>query len=34
MLNALTFDVEDYFHVHAFDGVIPGTSGIAFPTRV
>jgi polysaccharide deacetylase family protein (PEP-CTERM system associated) len=34
MLNALTFDVEDYFHVHAFAGVIPRDDWDKFPTRV
>lgn len=34
MLNALTFDVEDYFHVHAFDGVIPRAQWDSIPTRV
>jgi polysaccharide deacetylase family protein (PEP-CTERM system associated) len=34
MLNALTFDVEDYFHVHAFDGVIPRDQWESIPRRV
>jgi polysaccharide deacetylase family protein (PEP-CTERM system associated) len=34
MLNALTFDVEDYFHVHAFAGVIPREEWDGIPTRV
>jgi len=34
MLNALTFDVEDYFHVHAFEGVIPRAQWDSIPTRV
>jgi polysaccharide deacetylase family protein (PEP-CTERM system associated) len=34
MLNALTFDVEDYFHVHAFEGVVPRETWDGFPTRV
>ena len=34
MLNALSFDVEDYFHAHAFDGVIPRTQWDSIPARV
>ena len=34
MLNALSFDVEDYFHVHAFDGVIPRGEWESIPMRV
>ena len=34
MLNALTFDIEDYFQVHAFEGVIPRETWPAIPTRV
>jgi polysaccharide deacetylase family protein (PEP-CTERM system associated) len=34
MLNALTFDVEDYFHVHAFAGVISRHEWDIYPTRV
>jgi polysaccharide deacetylase family protein (PEP-CTERM system associated) len=34
MLNALTFDVEDYFHVHAFEGVIPREAWQDIPTRL
>jgi polysaccharide deacetylase family protein (PEP-CTERM system associated) len=34
MLNALTFDIEDYFHVHAFDGVILRETWDDIPTRV
>lgn len=34
MLNALTIDVEDYFHVHAFAGVIPRAKWDSIPRRV
>lgn len=34
MLNALTIDVEDYFHVHAFAGVIARDDWTDIPTRV
>lgn len=34
MLNALTFDVEDYFHVHAFAGVIARNQWDNLPCRV
>lgn len=34
MLNALTFDVEDYFHVHAFADVIPRAEWETIPTRI
>jgi polysaccharide deacetylase family protein (PEP-CTERM system associated) len=34
MLNALTIDVEDYFHVHAFDGVVARDTWTDIPTRV
>jgi polysaccharide deacetylase family protein (PEP-CTERM system associated) len=34
MLNALSFDVEDYFHVHAFEDVIPRDTWEAIPARV
>jgi polysaccharide deacetylase family protein (PEP-CTERM system associated) len=34
MLNALTFDVEDYFHVHAFAGVIARDEWERMPRRV
>jgi polysaccharide deacetylase family protein (PEP-CTERM system associated) len=34
MLNALTFDVEDYFHVHAFDRVIHRAQWDSIPTQV
>src|SRR5215813_10368563 len=34
MLNALTFDVEDYFHVHAFEDVIDRRCWSDIPTRV
>lgn len=32
--NALTFDVEEHFHVHAFDGMFPRESWDAIPSRV
>jgi len=34
MLNALTFDVEDYFHVHAFEDVISRDTWAEIPTRI
>jgi polysaccharide deacetylase family protein (PEP-CTERM system associated) len=34
MRNILTVDVEDYFHVEAFAGVIPPESWSTFPSRV
>jgi polysaccharide deacetylase family protein (PEP-CTERM system associated) len=34
MLNALTFDVEDFFHVHAFADVIPRAAWPEIPARV
>jgi polysaccharide deacetylase family protein (PEP-CTERM system associated) len=34
ILNALTVDVEDYFHVSGFDDVIPRESWDGLPTRV
>lgn len=34
MYNALTFDVEDYFHVHAFAGVISRDQWEHLPRRV
>jgi polysaccharide deacetylase family protein (PEP-CTERM system associated) len=34
MLNALTFDVEDYFHVHAFEGLFPRSQWSDQPSRV
>jgi polysaccharide deacetylase family protein (PEP-CTERM system associated) len=33
-VNALTIDVEDYFHVEAFSGSIPRADWDAFPSRV
>jgi len=33
-MNALTIDVEDYFHVHAFEGVIARQQWHAMPVRV
>ena len=32
--NAMSIDVEDYFHVSAFDGVVPRTSWDALESRV
>jgi polysaccharide deacetylase family protein (PEP-CTERM system associated) len=34
MVNALTIDVEDYFHVSAFDGVVPRHQWNRFESRV
>ena len=34
MINALTIDVEDYFHVQAFAGVISPTDWCHYPMRV
>src|SRR5262249_59613507 len=34
VLNAMTIDVEDYFHVQAFDGVIDRALWDALPRRV
>jgi polysaccharide deacetylase family protein (PEP-CTERM system associated) len=34
MMNALTFDVEDYFHVHAFEGIFPRASWTSLSPRV
>lgn len=34
MVNALTVDVEDYFHVHAFAGVVPRHNWDHYPSRV
>lgn len=34
VLNAMTIDVEDYFHVSAFDGVIPRSSWATLDCRV
>lgn len=34
VLNAMTIDVEDYFHVSAFDGVVPRSSWPALECRV
>jgi len=34
MINALTFDIEDYFQVSAFEGIVPRTSWDDYPTRV
>jgi polysaccharide deacetylase family protein (PEP-CTERM system associated) len=34
MLNALTIDVEDYFHVHAFESVIARDNWSDIPARV
>jgi polysaccharide deacetylase family protein (PEP-CTERM system associated) len=34
VLNAMTIDVEDYFHVSAFDGVVPRSSWATLECRV
>jgi len=34
ILNAMSVDVEDYFHVSVFDGIVPRTSWDAFESRV
>lgn len=34
MIHALTFDVEEYFHVHAFSDVIDPTRWDEYPSRV
>lgn len=34
VLNAMTVDVEDYFHVSAFDGVVPRSSWATMDCRV
>lgn len=34
MLNALTIDVEDYFQVNAFAGIIPQDTWDSYPSRV
>jgi polysaccharide deacetylase family protein (PEP-CTERM system associated) len=34
VINALTVDVEDYFHVHAFSGVIDPKDWDCYPSRV
>jgi polysaccharide deacetylase family protein (PEP-CTERM system associated) len=34
LLNALTVDVEDYFQVSAFDGVVPRSQWLSFESRV
>jgi polysaccharide deacetylase family protein (PEP-CTERM system associated) len=34
VLNAMTIDVEDYFHVSAFDGVVPRSSWARLECRV
>jgi polysaccharide deacetylase family protein (PEP-CTERM system associated) len=34
VLNAMTIDVEDYFHVSAFDGVVPRSEWAALECRV
>lgn len=34
VLNAMTVDVEDYFHVSAFDGVVPRSSWAGLECRV
>ena len=34
MLNAMTVDVEDYFHVSVFDGVVPRDRWSSLESRV
>jgi polysaccharide deacetylase family protein (PEP-CTERM system associated) len=34
IVNALTIDVEDYFHVSAFDGIVPRSAWDTFESRV
>ena len=34
MLNALTIDVEDYFHVSGFEGCVSRSQWDGFPSRV
>jgi hypothetical protein len=34
MKNALTIDVEDYFQVTAFDGVVKRQDWMVYPSRV
>jgi len=34
IVNAMTVDVEDYFHVSAFDGVVPRSQWAALESRV
>jgi polysaccharide deacetylase family protein (PEP-CTERM system associated) len=34
IVNALTIDVEDYFHVSAFDGIVPRADWDTFESRV
>ena len=34
IVNAMTIDVEDYFHVSAFDGVLPRSQWAALESRV
>ena len=34
VVNAMTIDVEDYFHVSVFDGVVPRHRWDSFESRV
>ena len=34
VLNAMTVDVEDYFHVSVFDGIVPRASWTTMESRV
>ena len=34
IVNAMTIDVEDYFHVSAFDGVVPRSEWTRLESRV
>ena len=34
IVNALTIDVEDYFHVSVFDGIVPRTAWASMESRV
>ena len=34
VVNALTIDVEDYFHVSVFDGLVPRSSWDSLESRV
>jgi peptidoglycan/xylan/chitin deacetylase (PgdA/CDA1 family) len=34
VINAMTIDVEDYFHVSVFDGVLPRTQWSSLESRV
>ena len=34
VVNAMSVDVEDYFHVNAFDGVVPRANWVKLESRV